>query len=385
GKQGNYTEEVIGTTGPAWTFATDLYSYDDTYTVQLQPNDEIYIFWRLTFTTGSPTIFIFLEDYIVSSVPANLVSNITITADTLYPDTSLTMMLKHEAFARVSESITDKKDVFRSTYYGRTNSQPHSYAADGEGSIRGISPGKLIRNFPAASNHIYASFADLFKTAQAIDGVGMGIEMIDGKQYIVVEKLNHFFNSTRSVQIPYVRDIEKVVLEKYYYNELECGYDKWGDEAVGNLDEFNARREYTLPISEVKNKLVLKSPYPASSYLVEQVRRDSYFKSNTKDNKFDNDNFIFQLKRDGLGYRVEHTEDYEVITNVISPETLINARLSPMRNLLRNGAYIRSGLFHELISRLSWLLGKPIQKCRAGYQGRIMGPYYPCSARSRYR
>lgn len=348
GKQGNYTEEVVDTTGPAWTFSNDLYLYDNAYTVNLQPNDEVYIFWRLTFSTGSPTNFIFLEDYVTFEEPiSNFTSVISIQADTLYPDTALSLMLKHEIFARVAESITDTKACFTSSYYGRTDSAPKTYVADGEGGLRGIAPGKLVRSFPIESNHIYASFADLLEMAQAVDGVGVGIEVINNKQQVVVEKISHFYKNVRSAQIPYVRDIEKSVLDEFYFNELECGYEKFGDEAVGNLDETNARREYTLPISEIKKKLVLKSPYHASSYLIEQVRRESFSLSNTKDNKFDNDNFLFQLKRVTGGFAVEHNEPFESLANVISPETLINVRLSPMRNIIRNGSYIRSGLYHK--------------------------------------
>jgi hypothetical protein len=345
GRAGNYTSHLVGSSD---SFVSDLFQFANNYTVNLSEKDEIYIFYKLQVTASpSNNQLIFSEDHIdpFSTIPTNFTSILSIEADTVYPDSTANLMLMHEAFARTVESITDSKDVFVSNYYGRTESQPRTYAQDGEGSLRGITNGKIIRGFPTSTNHIYTSLKELIELAGALDGVGLGIEKVGNKEYVVVEKLNYFYSAKRAVQLPYVKDIKKTVLSDYYYNELEGGYDEWSNEEVGNLDEFNAGRQYTLPVSQVKNKLSLKSPYIASSYSIEITRRDSYTISSTKDNDLDNKNFIIQLRKNEGSIAVDRNEDFQSIGGVLNPASLYNVKLSPMRNIIRNGLRIRGGLY----------------------------------------
>lgn len=356
GKPGNYTTEVIGSASSIGA-GENLYQFENSYTLNLVKEDEVYIYYRLTVvdSVGGPQQIIFKEDAVQDGF--NLISNINIEADTVFTPSQATFHLMHEAFTRVVESITDRKDSFRSTLYGRTDSTPVSYGADGPGALKGFANGKRIRGFPSADNPNYASLKDLLTVAKAIDCAGMGVEYQDGKERCVVEHISYFYQPRRSIMISNVSNLEKKVLEEMYYNEIEGGYDKWGDEAIGGLDEPNARREYTLPITQTKRKLDLKCPYPASTYLMEQIRRQHYTVSRTKDTKFDNDNFLIQLKRDG-GLVVEYGNDFESVSNVISPSTLANVRLCPIRNIIRNGALIRGGLYHKDEGRIVLAFGE---------------------------
>lgn len=356
GKPGNYTTEVIGAAGSIGA-GVNLYEFENEYTVDLVKDDEVYIYYRLTVidSVGGAQQIIFKEDAV--DPPVNLISNITIEAHTVFPASQATFHLMHEAFTRVIESITDRKDSFRSTLYGRTDSSPVTYPADGPGALKGFTNGKRVRGFPSSENPNYASLKDLLAVGKAIDCAGLGVEYQDGKERCIVEHISYFYQPTRVAQIPSVSNLEKVVLEEFYYNEIEGGYDKWGDEAIGGLDEPNARREYTLPISQTKKKLSLKCPYPASTYLMETVRRQHYTVSQTKDTKFDNDNFLLQFKRSG-GIVVEYGSDFESVTNVISPETLANVRLSPIRNIIRNGALIRGGLYKKDLGKVVLAFGE---------------------------
>ena len=270
-----------------------------------------------------------------------------VTADTTVPATTAPLFLKHEALARIIESITDEADSFRSEYYGRTDSEPTAYAADGEGSLRGIASGKIIRGFPFATNTTHANLKDALETCMAIDGVGLGIETSGIKQRVRIEKLEYFYSPVRVAQFPYVKNIEKVVADDSIYNELEIGYDKALNESINNLDEFNTRREFALPITQVKNRLVLIAPWSASGYTIEFLRRDPYVSAASKDNERDNNVIIIQLRRESGDLVTDKDEDFAALNNLISPETVYNAKLSVMRNIKRNGPLIRSGLYHQ--------------------------------------
>lgn len=270
-----------------------------------------------------------------------------VIGDTVIPATTAPMYLKHEVFSRVVESITDESDSFRSEYYGRTDSEPTAYGADGSGSLRAVLDGNLLRGFPLADNPVHVSFKDILECCQAIDGVGVGITTTGLKQRIHVEPLSFFYNSTPVARFNNVLDVSKEVDDEYLHNELEAGYDKWNNEFSNNLDEFATKREFTFPITQIKSRIILKCPYVVSGYTFEFVRRDRYTEGTSKDNDRDNDNFILQLRRNSGALVVDRNEDFAELNNVISPETIYNAKLSVMRNILRNGSLIRAGLHHH--------------------------------------
>lgn len=296
----------------------------------------------------------------IGEPPSGLSSPTTmyVQAASIYPETTVPFVLMHEAFDRVVHSITDEADSFRSTVYGRTDSEPVTYDEDGGYSLKGISRALSVRGFPIATYPIYASLKDLLKTAQAIDGVGIGIEKQDTKERVVVQDLTYFYQPEVGWQLNNVTGLEKVVLDDYFFNELEIGYEKWSNEQINNLDEFNTKREFVLPITQVKKKLSLLSPYIGSGYTFEFLRRDAYTVSSTKDNDRDNDNVIVQMLRDGADFVPQKDEGFDDVNNLISPETSYNLELSPMRNLLRNGRLLRGGLLKQTDKNVTLAFGE---------------------------
>jgi hypothetical protein len=340
GKQGDYTTVSLGVQN---TGGSTIGFYDKSLntTVTLDVKDEVYLYGKFSVTSVSGEIDL-------QTLFDTATCKVDVTAFTTYPTTIVPIVPIHEAFARTVQSITDDTDPFRSTYYGRTDSSPVTYPQDGEGSLRGINNGAINRGFLITQKPIFASFKDLVDTSIALDGIGIGVENVNGRQKVVAEDLDYFYKAERSIQLPWVRDITKTVLDEYYYNELEGGYDKSLNEEVNNLDEINAKRDYVLPGSMIKKKLTLKSPYIASGSTIESMRRANVNISATTDNDRDNDNFIIQLRRDGFGnFQTDRNEDFAELNNVISPSTIYNAKLSPMRCLIRNGRTIRGGLYHQ--------------------------------------
>jgi hypothetical protein len=317
----------------------------ETVTANLVVEDEIYVYGILNTSviigSGSSVVgYASIWNPFLEPVVDGMKTTLFVTGLTTYPASSASGVLVQEAFERVLAKNLSTSNRFKSSYYGRTD---RGYAADGLGSLRSIHSGKCIRGFDVIENPIFSNFKELFESLQAIDGIGVGIEKIDGVEKVVVEKINYFYNNTRSVRIPFVRDIEKEVADEYYYNELGFTYPNWSNEFINNLDEFNAPREFTLPITQVKKKLTLISTLIASGYTIEFVRRDSVLLSSSRDNDRDSNNFIIQLIRNMSGYEPERNAGIG-LSNVIDPSSVYNARLSPMRSILRNGSLIRSGL-----------------------------------------
>ncbi|MBL6448578.1 hypothetical protein JMN32_19865 [Fulvivirga sp. 29W222] len=271
-------------------------------------------------------------------------SYMRIDSATSFPSTISPVVLIHEAWSRVCQSITDQEDSFRSDYYGRTDSEPRQYSVDGEGSLRGQTDGALLRGFPLKDNPMHTSFKEMFEGCNAIDSIGVGIDKEGTKQVIRVEPVSHFYSKERSIILNWVNDIRKKVDATRFYNEIKAGYKKWANEEYNNLDEFLSRRELTLPITQVKNSLDLISPFIAGGYTLEFTRRDRYKDATTKDNENDNETFIIELRRTAGGFEPARNQDFTMLDNILDPNTVYNANLSISRNLIRNGAIIAASL-----------------------------------------
>ena len=337
GKAGNYTTTAIGSTysvsiSPTGiTFASQEISQVVTKT--LQPEDEVYFYGVVVLSFAGSGTFQYRPSYNVTG------SEFKAVGLTVSPSSNATATLIHDVWKRVVRSCTGRASSFKSDYYGRTED---GYAADGAGSLRAITSGEQLRGFSIVTNPIYASPKDLFESCAAIDGVGMGLEKVNGFYRIAVEPLSYFYRNVRAMRLSFVHDIQRSVAQEYLYNEVEAGYNVWNNRGlqVNNLDEGNSKRTYSLPIARVKKKLSLISPYITSGYCIEFARRAAIAK--TTDTEKDKENFVIQLRRSPA--LVPEKNELASITNVIDSATAYNARLTPMQNMVRNGARLRGGL-----------------------------------------
>ncbi|MFN7336455.1 MAG: hypothetical protein ACK5SS_11100, partial [Cyclobacteriaceae bacterium] len=261
-------------------------------------------------------------------------------ADTSFPATEATGTLIFETWQRVLRSIADKPNdaIFFSSYYGRTE---NGYAADGAGSLRLMLTGNKIRGLD--SKGVTLSLKQLMDFAMAVDGAGIGLERVGTTERVRVEPLTHWYRAQKMMRLTFVKDLQKEVIPELIYSQVKIGYDnKALNEQTNNLDEFNVFREYTTPISVVKNPLSLMTDIVTSGYTIEYLRRTR--EAQTRDTERDDDVICVQLRRDGLNLVTDKNEDFTVLTLILDAPTVYNAKLSPARCLKRNGRLIGAGL-----------------------------------------
>lgn len=262
---------------------------------------------------------------------------------------------KFETGAQISRVITDQLDSFRSSYFGRLNSEPFAYDENGCGAFGAFLNGFMVRGFPIAGDNartIRMSMNDYFKGLSAIENLGLGVEKIDGIYYVVIEPREYFYDiNTTILTLNNVPDIRRYELPEYYYSRVKVGYNKWETEFINGLDEINSVRYYDTKIKSVDSELTLISELVASGYVLESARRNQYVDSFTEDSEHDEDNFYVSLNRTVNGSDVptsldvcEKDENFAQVNNILSPETSYNLRLSPARNYLRHNNIINSGL-----------------------------------------
>lgn len=271
------------------------------------------------------------------------------------PTSTADSLLNFETAARILQSITDQPDPFRSTLFGRTDSQPYAYDQDGDASLIAISNGFQIRQFPLDQKPIYASFKEWYETMDALYNVGVGIE--DNK--IVCERKEYFYSPVVIWSFDNV-EYSKSVAREYFFNEFENGFSRWENEEVNGLDEFNSKRQWAIPMPAIKNRLSKLAPYMGSGYAIEFTRRKTFANTSTEDWKYDNDNFVISVVRAGEGFAAKKDEGYDAaeFANILDPPTAYNLDISPKRSL-KNWDYILNGcLHHEQDKKIKFAFGE---------------------------
>lgn len=288
--------------------------------------------------------------------------------------------LIHEVFAKVCESITDTTDCFRSTFFGRTNSQPNQYDGDGCAAWTAITNGLNIRKMLDANDNLFpinTTFNDLFQACDAVWNLGMRVESDDtGKEYIRVEPKEFFYNGKAILTTLNVSDLKRSPASDVMYNNYQVGYEKWNLNITGSnaLDEFNSIHNYTLPLSMVMKQLVTTSKFIASGYVIEQTRRLQYNSVPTNDFETDNNLFFICTNIDTVtsdkyttppvltiypaGTVSERDENFTSITNVLSPSTVYNYRISPVRMGLNWYKYLAASLYKKTSPVIKFVSGQ---------------------------
>ena len=271
---------------------------------------------------------------------------INISEDSTFPDTPTKAVRFHEVGEKLMQIITGKKKAFYSEFFGRKDL---GYANTGEFGNTALSLGFWIRQF--FDKNLQFSLSDYLETANAIFNTGYGIEMINGKETLVLEDLKYFFQEEIGIVLPnQVSNVEREVATEFYNSSIEIGYEKPdGDilyqEAMG-LDEYNGKRGFTQPITRVDTTFKKISKARADRYGIEFARRKPKESFPEQDTRYDSSAFLFDLI-DEIGQFRERLwqDDYETApTGVYSPETATNLRLTPFRNLERHGWFFGSGL-----------------------------------------
>ncbi|MBO9699248.1 MAG: hypothetical protein J7604_03510 [Sporocytophaga sp.] len=283
----------------------------------------------------------------------------------------------YEAFYKISEYITGVTDCFRSNFFGRLNSVI-PYSQNGCGAWVALTNGLNIRNMLDKEGNkfpIVCSFEDLYNACNAIWPLGLKIERENGKEYIRIEPRSYFFNPQAIISLPNVSGITTSPNPEDYYNQFECGYSKTNlnTGGINGIDEFNSIRNYSIPKNKAQKKLSAVSDIATSGYLIEQTRRAQFSELPTTDFETDNDLFFICLNTSEVtsdlytdppevttyqaGEVSERDENFSSITNLISPETVYNLRISPVRMAKNWYPVIRGTIVNKTNPVLKFLSG----------------------------
>ncbi len=254
-----------------------------------------------------------------------------VSSDSKAEATTAKAFMINETISRVIESITNNKLKLYSEYFGRYNSEPYRFPANGCGSQRVLTNGLRIRQAKLPDGSVpgmFLSMKDLFESLAATDNIGLGLE---GDSIVRIENWKWFYKSAVIHRCLNVNKVQRSAQASEIYSTFKFGYDKWEAEEHNGLDEFLTKREYNLDIPQVKNTLEQICKFIASGYAIEVTRRKG---NSSADWRYDNNIFMICVEPTGVGFRVE-LGNISMAGNIIDPATVYNFRISPLRNALK--------------------------------------------------
>lgn len=244
---------------------------------------------------------------------------------------------RHEFMKRLTQIITDQDDCFKSNVFGRIDI---GYVSNGTYYNNALFNGKQLRGF----NDSYPvwSFEKSLKSVKGIWNVGCGIEKFGSRFKVVIEELPYFFRGTISTTLHNVTAIKRSVNKELTFSEVRVGYEKAEYEQVNGLEEYNNKSTFATFIKSDTGILDLISPERADGYGMEFARRKSVRVAQSEDTPYDNEVFVAMVNEgDGGVLRTQKDENYDSVENIQSPESATNLDITPQRNLIRNGDWIK--------------------------------------------
>jgi hypothetical protein len=325
-------------------------------TLNLNIGDEVYLYGDMIAGDGFAAIHSY-EMHFGENDPTFL----KYTANTLYPTTEAEGFFIHDIAGAVTDRITGETNTFYSEYLGGLNTIHRSYDSDGCEWNNALVRGLQIRQYTLSEKPFSISFKQWWEGSNPIFNLGLSTAIIGGKQVIRVEQKAFFYNDTPILYLSFVNNIEESYDKDYIFKKVKIGYKQWQSESSSGIDDPQTNHEYASLFKTVGNDITIQSDFIAAGLAIETTRRTTKIKSS--DYKFDDNTFIIALNPTELSsppneYEPELDENFDSITNLLSPETRYNSRLTPARNFLRWANYLFCGLQKNIASVFKFTAGE---------------------------
>ena len=223
--------------------------------------------------------------------------NVNISSETLLQSTSTKSYLIYELLDKCLSFNTSKNDRLRSSFYGRIDSFPRTYTGENTPSFLAITNGALVRLFPDYQN-VTTSLKRILEDLQAIHCIGWSVENetgdISDPQNLRVEFIDYFFQDEVIHNFVNPDDLNFQVATFLLQNRYEFGYKKYEDDFESTIDDPHTERQYNNHLTAVNNGVSYLSELIASSYALENARRQSFIEKPKQSFKYDTDNFVIQ-------------------------------------------------------------------------------------------
>ena len=305
--------------GSSFTTSGDPVTFTGSVDIEVEEGESLML--GLEITSGTYTVTVNTSQIIISE-------------DTFYQVTDpsereFDCITLKAAFERITK-ILDSNVVFKSDYIDTY--WPDLVITSGE-TMRHV----LLNNEKVVLATL--SFDDLYKFLFTLAPVAFGIETIGLQTYLVVEEIEYFFDSERTIDFNTISDANYKDNTDKIFSGIAIGYNKSGkNEEVFGLQVTHAVNSYNLPANSIDNVYDATCDFRTDPNELELCFRKQYSQFPDEDTKYDKDILAFDCSFNGATYRPYDwtTHFAELPTGIYSPNTAYNYRLSPMNCLLRH-------------------------------------------------
>lgn len=267
-------------------------------------------------------------------------THLDILADNRTPTTYIKCLRPIQVFSDLIDKISDSETIADS---GILDSNEDLVITSFD-SIRNLENSKLKTNF----NDFYKSYDSKLGLSFQYDK--------ENNIALIEEKANVYDDSSVVIDLGDISEFETNPLSDGLFSKLLVGQNPQTYDEVNGKDEFNTENEFLSPLTAVSTESNMKSIYRSDMYGIELTRLNLTNKKVT-DGESDNDVAMLHIGSTiagtipsgfagaGEDYYELYRDSGLTITNIYSPQTAYNIKLSPLRCILRNGNYIRSLLY----------------------------------------
>lgn len=319
------TETQIGSnqSGTATSWADDGVRTLDV-TLNLNAGDEIYIYGKLELDSAVGTVTYFPDyDSDLGSPFDPIYTSLSLTADTIYEDTTAEVFQIGQVANSILTQITSINNVLQSDYLEETDECGYEFA---------LTKGLQVRGYTFAEKPFQISFDDWWRGADPLFNLGLGYEETGNSpldEVIRIEPKEHFYQIDSVLTLTGVNNIEVELDKSLLYNKIEVGFEQWEAEAFSGLDDPQTRRSYRTRFKVFGESLSLLSSFYAASIGIEQTRRNR--KEEGRDWRLDEEVMIIATQADFTEVELFDSG----VSGLLNSDTRYNVRLTPAQSLSR--------------------------------------------------
>ncbi len=267
-----------------------IYSVDFSFNLNLEPGEKVFFFAQLNDNAAN----LFTITPIVTSIFVSMLTK---------AESAICYGLRPlDLLQEIVKKATLERYTIGSEFFEINNK---TVLISGE-SLRGISNPK-----------IYTSFKDFFESFSAL--FFMALRVVNGSLFIELAD-EIYKRDTNIIDLGEIIECETEPASEYMANEIHVGSPRQDYRHASGRLEFNAPQKYSLPFTNLKNKINWISKYRTDCYGMIFLMLD-YRGQSTEDNKGDKQVFIVDIT-DEQGAALENIETFESVT-------INNAPLAP--------------------------------------------------------
>lgn len=243
---------------------------------------------------------------------SNYLSTIELLGQTTATPTITKGYRAFDALNKMIEAATGQQNALISSIFGAGGALYKTF----------ITNGYAVRNFIQSDKPIITNLQDFIVSFAAVSGLGYGYTTRNGVDKFIIEPLSFFYRDKAIQFIDDIYDYREDHAKELVFNEFEIGYEKYSEEEINTLDEFNTYQTGLTPIKTYKGKFTKKSKYITSGYSLEVQRRQQFQENPSESLKNDDDIFLISCNEGTVDYDLNY-EAYNISTVFITQKVLI--------------------------------------------------------------